>query len=743
MKNERQKYHLFMDEAGKFEGTGEVAKQEKPIIFGLLIPDNLLPELTTKLEHIGNDLDFKGFVHATDEHDNSRFPSYLKQLQKIATHNEIFSFVLHYEQDLLPHASPEQREIYAANRYQAMTQAVFEYLLYLNPRFFGQNIEIYFHPNSRVFRASVAMVEDYKKMGLDVFQPDRGKDLFLVSVLKPEWLQVTLQKLAIQYSPWQQQVGQRKWGILETPQANLCQNHRSPRYPGKLNCCFINLVDNLAWLLRTGSTYKPYINTSNRFTSNISVNIIYGNNLLKYQQLYRSFLSRDFTFFIPESLHLLSKKTYPFKQQVGLLLAKAIRRIKPENIGDVHIIEKQIKNYLGSSGGNWEFVNKLLGVMFEAVSKLDERSKTPENTKLLWSLYSHKVSIHNHRGEFTQALDAYYEAKDLDISPLDVVEYRERVAIENRLAVSVANVFSFHEGIDLLKPLLSSLEESLQPLSDQAGLLLTDSLIGKLRGTLGQNYAFLALSNPKYFEKAEGLFIKAAQEFSSDADKLRHDINFFHLYTDWKKSDMAQACIDEIISSETLAPFLTVQNSETAKGVQFALLAYIKHSFITKQNFKQLVAIFPLQQMKDLFVGAVSEHPFQFICSYLGRMAMSLGEYRKASSLFDHALSIPSQGKRKEQPTLEAIRAQILVLQALGLVNEYRDEAQEKVENAITIMERIGTNPDFHPMLEIRSNDVTGWFAQGWQDLISINWQEDFNHDACQTFLDCFTFNYH
>lgn len=745
MNNATQKYHLYMDETSSFEWDLEKKKPRPPIIYALLVPDDEHNKLGRNFVDLRKLHGFTKAIHGIDHYKKDSYKNLCSDLVDLTTDSKIMSFAITYEKDLFTNCPAELQDSFAANRFLSMAQLILEYIIFLHPSLHGCDISFSIKPNSRVISVYDTNKDETERLELLGFDsaanPPKNSNLRYPNknyqsksshryyIWGTDSLRSYLHRMFLEYAPWSEKIGQRSWGNVQTIVASRSDDP------------FVEWVDILAGVYG----WDKRVKLTQKLKNSLFANLQYGPQHQYFKELAKLYLGGNFQLFLSQTLrHLLSFTEVSYRASLKHLCSKAISEISSNDFLEIQQLEQYVKTILKESRGEHTLAYNILLHIENAIGKLPENVQQQHATQLLkFRINSHKISIHNHRGEFTQALDAYYEAKDLDLSPLDIADYRERIEIENRLAVSVANVFAFHEGTTLLEPLLARLEESLQPLSDKSGLVLADSLIGKLRGTLGQNYAFLALSNPESFEKAEDLFIKAAQEFSSDADKLRHDINFFHLYTDWQKPDMAQECIDEIVSSETLAPFIAEQNSETAKGVQFALLAYIKHSFITKQNFESLLQVFSLQKMKDLFRESITEHPFQFICAYLGRMAISLNKNKTASSLFAHALKMPLQGNRKEQPTLEAIRAQILVLQALGEGERQRNKAQKNVIKAITIMEGLGTNPDYYTMLAIKKDETTGWFAKGWQALKSVDWHKDFDPNACQTFLDCFTFNYH
>lgn len=732
MVNKSRKYHLYMDETSQFEGNlSGVNYLARPVIYALLVPDEIHNELGKEFIKLRKRNGFSKAIHGIEHFKKKSYKILCKDLVNLTTSSNVLSFAITYEGDLFSNFPAELQDSFAANRFLSMSQTILEYIMFLHPPLRGHDIVFNVKPNSRVIRVSNGNnrnIEDLQTLGFSANKNYKENNSSLYYVWGTDSLRSYLHRMFLDYAPWSETFGQRSWGQVKTI---IAQKSKDP---------FVEWVDISAGIYRWDKRAKLV----NKLKKSLSANLQYGPQHQKFKELVHLNLAGNLKSFLSQTLQqLLSFSETSYRTSLQYLCAQALNDISINSLHDLRQLEQYITEILESSRGEHTLVLNIINFLEQALARLSLEEQHQQTVQLLkLRINSHKITIHNHRGEFTQALDAYYDAKDLETSPLDIMEYRERIAIENRLAVSIANVFGFQEGTNLLEPLLENLEKSLEEITGDTKLVLSDPLIGKIRGTLGQNYAFMAPEKPEYFEKAEKLFIQAAQEFSSHADRIRHDINLFHLYCDWQKPEMAQAYIDKISSSETLAPFLQKQNPENARGTQFALLAYIKHCFITRQNFESLLNIFSLDKLKKLFREPVTEHPFQFICAYLARMAVIQGESSTAESFFSHALKIPGRGRRKGQPTLETIRAQILILQALEQYAGQQAKAQENIRKAMEIMSGIGKNSDLEPMLSITGNAVFGWFGRGWLALSSVDWQKDFDIDACRKFLDCFTFNY-
>jgi hypothetical protein len=150
------------------------------------------------------------------------------------------------------------------------------------------------------------------------------------------------------------------------------------------------------------------------------------------------------------------------------------------------------------------------------------------------------------------------------------------------------------------------------------------------------------------------------------------------------------------------------------------------------------------QALDACFSEASSEHPFEFVYSYLAQLAYAEGDRRTGDEYFDRSLMIPSRRPGSLQVTIETIRSQNLVRWALCLVKTAQDDrSTEKVHQALAIMENIASDPVNRSVLRLEdSRPVEGWFASGYQALKSAVADGKLENDQLEKFLSCFTFNY-
>lgn len=710
-----------MDESGEFENHPNL-KYIQPTVTAILVPEEEKISLYEGIQTLWQAHKLTE-THAKDA--KNLTTKYFSELFSLIEGHGVLSFLLRHNEDIYQTLPPEYMEIHSANRYQGMATCLLEHIIFLYEPFFGKALDFSLLPNSRV----------------TVFEPQQNKEIKAMKSMGYGWTSIGNQKTlffvwnadilrsrimlhAHEYIRWKKRLGERTFSKFETIVAHKSKDP------------FVHIADHLAYLSRSDQN----------FSERYSVTFDYNREYQTYRELIRSYLAGNFQYFLPEALQLLAKPTpSPFDINLQKMLDSAAPHIFPVDIGQLEELEQRIDRYLRNSRGNWQFILDLITHLLKSADSLPAKiHDTPRYNWLLFKLYSHRQSIHNHRGEDIDAWENYRKIQNLNLGKCTVSEYRKKIEVENRDAVTLANLFAFEQANEILHTIHSSLEQSLKIYQQMTDGILHDPLLGKIRGTMAQNMAFLCPRKPALFEKAETLFTEAAQEFTRESDTIRHDINLAHLYLDWEKQNKAQEIIEIIKGSDSVNAFLAAP-AKNARYMQFVLAILLKNA-VQNHSLKEneiLLKTYSLKNLKKWFGAAVNEHPFELICGYLGRIATAANK-EGAKDYFNHALRIPRKGRRTDQPTLQAIRAQIWVWWA---IEEHRagrpKSAMEKIGRAINIMKAIGEIKELATILYIDKNGTaTGWFADGWQALQKIDEQKRFDRKACDTFLKCFTFNY-
>jgi len=728
-----------MDESGSFEGQSVKASKGQRLLFTLLIPDLGHERLMENVQKIQMEFGFSGFMHATEIHSNQKFQPYLKALLSHLATEEITLAVQCYQDDIHVNLGKAQQEIFAANRYLSMAQTMFEHLFFLAPEFHGQDLDFALHPNSRV---SVMSPQNKVKSQMEAigYTPHKqsGKGMKGESIFYTwtnDIISSMIHRMAVEYSPWQKHIGQRNFSSINTIVAEHSSNP------------LVHMVDHLAWIYAQSAKGYNLEKLGKTLRDLIVIDLRYGTEHVAYRAMIRASLNDDMKGMLVLANDKLSSLVTPYYKKT--ILAKIEQSLTDSTLDpeQIEAMERLADTWLRQSKGNWSFVLKLTSSLIRLIGSLPEEKRLmPKMQRLLFHLHSHQLSIHNHRGEDADAAEAYDAIEQLNLGELSLNDYRERIAIENRISVTLANIFDFEGAIVTLKPNITALEQSLKPLQEMAGQPLKDPLIGKLRGTIAQACAFISPRKKEYFIVAEAFFQEAASSFSLEEDRLRHQINLLHLYLDdVGKSSEAADMAQQICNNPNVEKFLRLPSDKTAQSCQFALAVLLKYdSTVTQVHQKKVKKKISLDALHQWFGEKMNEHPFELLCAYLGRTALESGNDSAASDYFNHALAMPFTNNLREQPTLQVIRAQIFMWWAMGLASAGRqDSAREKVISAKSIMEEIGQTAGLESILALSDMPPTGWFAPGWAAIQVIDWDTTYSQAACESFLQCFTFNYH
>ncbi len=735
-----EKYHLYMDESGSFEKDGNRKRTMDPFIFGVLVPEECHLRLMLELGKIGKAYGYSGFIHAVDSRNNENFAEFVGlQIELLNRYDEVVPFACTYKQDVLTGLPESVREAASANRYLNMVQSVLEHLLFLHPDFFGLDLEFDFHPNTRVAVVNMAKkekIKEFENLGFYGFSSRKKgqEDLKIFRIWNDDSLRVCLHRLILEYHHRLPEIGKRSWEKIETV---VAKNSSNP---------LVHWVDNLAWVY--GHDYGSLRTAHKKLLKRVDVAISYGAEAQRFRELVHYYQDRNLVQFLPSVLDEMSGFVLPYyRQRLEYLTEKALTGLNITSIEQLWILSERLNRYLETSCGNWAFslelVDSLIGAV-KGISVVEDVSEREKN-ELLFSLYNNKIRLHNHRGEDGYALQVYGDILDLDYDYSVIDRLRTWLEMENRMAVTQANLFDFVSSNRSLEPVLNATSASLQPFSELLGRPVSDPLVGKIKGTMGQNYAFMAPFDPALYMKAEKFFLEAAAQFENDNDRLRHHVNLLNLYLDWKLPEQIERYAEIIKLTPSFAGFLDRPSAESAEFMQFALFVYLKYMFYQGKDFQAMVGRYSLDSLKKWFGPAVNEHPFALICAFLGRMAMRLKQPKTATEYFEHAISIPQATDFQEQPTLQLIRAQVLTCWALDELSINRRSAAEKMVRVVDILAATGEMEGLESILEIAPDKsaVGGWFASAWEALRKVDWKNDFAIEAAEVFLGRFTFNYH
>ena len=729
-------WHLYCDEAGTFE---EMGKWKKSIILGMLVPEDKREDLIQEYNELykKNKLDdilkknglSPHFVHGKDIYKEQQFQSFSKDLIQVTLKSSIPLCRITYGQDILNGAGDTCSEVFAANRYLYMIQAMIEHILYLHPKAYGYDIDFSFHPNSRVFPYDPSEELRLEELGFYLLKIENGPRL--ANVWNIDALRVFLNRLGQFYAPYLPVTGKRGIMGIEMP---VARNSEDP---------FVQWVDVLAGAIM----WQDQSSIAGELRSSLLIDLSYEFKEDIFKHLCHLCLQKKPKEFIIQYIsHAGEFRDSYYRDQSALMLEKELKELGKSSAKEIFELEALADEHLRSSSGDWQFVSTIIEYLIRAIKEMpEEKVKKESLQKTLLRLYNHKLSYLNHRGEFLPALEVVKKVRNLQADPVTLEDWRQDIEFKNRQAVTAANLFAFDYGNKRLLPLVNGLEETISLAGRYAGHKLKDPLVGKLKGTIAQNYAFMARLSPELFVKAEELFLNARARFDRPEDILRQNTYLAHLYMDRQRMDKVIEIYGDIIKDRSVAAFLERPCAETSRYMQYTLSLILKlYLYINKPEISLLKTYNP-QNLKDWFGSSSLEHPFGLINAYLGRMALLLRADQATIDLFfKRALSIPSEGEKTRQITIRAIRAEILVWWGLGLSKMNRQEkAHEKLTRALDIMHTIGEEKELSLILRLEGNRaVSGWFSDGYNRLAETVESSKVDPDACKTFLRCFTFNY-
>ena len=726
-------YHMYCDEAGIFEQLKKTHRGS--ILFALLVPHKQKDELAGKYRQLLKKYNINHkFIHGKDLHENEWYNDYIKDLVDLTLNSPIECLRMTYDSDFFRESTAHVLdEGVFCNRYLCMMQSFIEEVLYLNPDDYGEKVLYSFHPNSRVIPITEDKINQIEGLGFDVDKPKKESEkkgwAWRAKVWNASGLRVFLNRLQMDYGVFQEAIGARVIKQVEMPVAK------------KSNDPFVHWVDNLAGLVMwQNNELKRHI------VKELVIDTVYSYETQEYKKLCDMFLKGNTQGFITTYLDTLEIiKNNNYKRWLSMLLERCISNMGETSIDSLIHLERQIDHLIQSSSGYWTSVSALVTFLLNAIDAMPDHEKNkPEIKQLTFRLLNHQLSCLNHRGDVAGAWETVKRADALELKVKSVSDWHARVEFVNLQAVASANLFAFNRYKDQLSGFIKGLEDSRACIAKCEDIAVNDPLIGKVSGTLAQNYAFMAPSSPDYFKIAEGMFLKAKGEFDNSADILRQNIYLAHLYIDWDQKEKVESIMAEIIKNPQVGIFWGNPGEENSMYMAYALSIILKCHVYLNHDPEYALICFKIRNMKLWFKEAWQEHPFGLICQYLGQLAFNNNDSASANQYFKESVSIPINSGDETHPTILALHAQTYVTWAKKLTENNRmSEAKEKISNALDLMHRIGRDDMLSPILELNGDTATGgWFREGYNRLKNSWDGERLNIDACDAFLRCFTFNY-
>lgn len=711
-----QNYSLYMDESGTFNASSQ---KEPYLVLGILVPDSIADALR------------EGLANALIKHKLPRRLHAAEYLQKPGFKNYLADCISLME-EYLPTIFCCRRtpgtpipDIYRSMPellYTDMALNTLEHVLMLAPSLWGQDLAISLHPNSR----SMSQLDErqaawFRQAGFGIRYDEYNKT-YRAFVFTNDMLRTFVQRLFLDLIPVKEVTGRREFPVVETVVA------------GRSDEPLVSLVDSLAWIARGNA---PEL--ASRLEACMDINLLHGTVEKRYRTTAQAFLRGEYGDCLLQLQSLPGKLPNEYYRRALrdiLTRCTAALAASPAASLELEQVERFVSWGLDLSWGNWETLLHLTNMV------LDHLESMPQTLQLRF--LNHAVRLHNHRGEHRAAMERLERIRTLRnaASSLDLTEWRADLETLNRTAVAGANIFDFSTLNGQLESAIERLEGMRRLAETPGGPPIRDELMGKLLGTLGQNYAFRARANPEAGVRARECFRQAKGHFLQEKDLQRQDVYLLHLATDLGDARLGREALASLGASPDIAAFLDAPTPENAPGQGFLLHALLRHLASDAAYGRALAQQYSPERLQELFADKFSQHPFQFICGFMGTIAGKAKEITAMRAYFSSALEITTK-HMADSPLFTMLHAQVLARQGLAEHLATATLQAETMHQLLGTLDKVANNPEAGNMLQLEGNTaVGGHFAAAYNALRAVHWETDFDVDAVRHFLDCFTFNY-
>jgi hypothetical protein len=724
-------YHFYCDESGNFEQS----LSRKKVVFGLLVPDGDRDFLTGQYTMLREKyLPGDNRPHGMDQFRNPDYRTFVSKLVNLTCHSSVKMVSMGYGHDVLSSASPDIAEGMACNRYLYMAQALIEQILYLHPPFWETSPRTFtFRPNSRVFPIrDPAVLDRLQSLGYHVFTGQDGSRF--ARVWDSHGFGIFLNRLMVDYAPFAPVTGDVRIVSSELLVA------------GKSDDPFVHWADALS-----GSfLWEKNSENGEKLRNHLAVDGEYGAAQIRYRQLVTAYLEKRFSVFLPEAVASVCTFDNAYYERCLVDLIDAAFNTQTMDAATFRSLAGIVTNHVETSSGHWDLVLTLTEKLLEKAGTMAPSSGLTADVRRLRAA---RLSCLNHRGDVRAALEI---ADELEKEPcITVDDLRERAEIRNRMAVTGANRFDFMAPAKALMPYLERLNNSRGELSRTADRELKDPLISRIASTAGQAFAFMAPIHNDHFVMAERLLKSALAETVHPDDELRQTLYLAHLYLDMDRvnffpvlaetgekpriQNIGRDTVRRILARPDIREFVESPSPETPGHMAFVLSLLLKYELETGEQVFPDTPAWSDGRIDRIFPHNRHEHPFQFVWAYLAEGAYRRGRVADAEAFFNKALLIPSH-IRTAPPVIKAIQCRFIGIWAkLLTVDRKTDEALEKINVLLYMMDQLAGNPENGTVI---TPDGSGWFGPSVSALKDAVRNRDGINRALSDFLNTFTFNY-
>lgn len=351
--------------------------------------------------------------------------------------------------------------------------------------------------------------------------------------------------------------------------------------------------------------------------------------------------------------------------------------------------------------------------------------------------YNHTGNVAMSRKHMGMAIKVFERMEQKDV--LQIRSYHELI---NRASIVETNEFSFEKAIHYLEPIKEKEKKLCAVLTFPGRQDMKNEILGKIFGSLAQNYAFL-----KENDAADACF-KSAKVHLGEGD-FQQTCYRAHLNIDKKDQSAYEDEFRSLFKIKNPASFNIEQLLKECMGnieqreFQFVLHLLLKGVLVFYDNNAALA------KDVDAVIGQktaqLSHHPWQLIFIVMGRLFQKLEQTNVAGKYWDAAISFRSF--RQKEITFDMFRHCARAWKALSyLNNENIVEARKIIKPVLDFFKASenGAYPGIFNPKQTKDRDGKGWFddvGRKFMDKTDITGRAELQA-ILNEFINRFTFNY-
>lgn len=712
-------YHFHLDESYSLVNGH---KNGKSIVFGLLVPDEDKKKLAEqylylKHKHLKNVTGIKG----KELRRKREYRDFMEELVPLTCGSRIKMVCMSHPGDTKKTADGDIREAEIINRDLYMTQALCESFLFFHPPLWIPESDYSIGNATRALPVRGDSPSDLlRELGYKTATSKDDDMIPYVQTFDTKGLTAFIKRRITDFAPFHDVTGVKS------------MRHEAEKTSKKSREPFAEWAKHLAGLLCLENDHG----LANRLRNNLEINAEYGNQLVLYQYLLMYFLKGEQDVFLQKTLEHMCTFTHEYYiRQIFDLMVKVLdsHEIWGPRTSSVAVALNELTKKNGATNDIvFKLTNHLLGKMGASIGG-----------PWMWSqstLERTRLDFLNYRGDVSGARDLI--RRIMCEKPYTVDEIVTQTELTNRFAVTILNHFYFDYAHQLIKPCLIGLRKSRNALRDMIDRVPKDPLISRFETTAGMALAFTAQDRKSHFDSARKLFINAGLMYIDLKDMIMQDVYLAHLYMDNDhEANSTRYTIKCLTEYSYVKAFLARPAIRTSEDMEYVLALFLKYELQTGKTVPGLSGLVEGAEKKlpRFFGEKVNTLPFQFIWSYLARMAFRKGDAERAGALFEKSLSVSHKTPETEPLTL-TLRCQMLGIWAQCLMENGRNDiAMEKIETLVQIMKALTKNPESKGIL---TEDYSGWFGPSMKALEKAMAGRKDIDKSLDRFLKRFTFIY-